>query len=71
MTKIENLYAAGSVSTILSGIPAAIYSAQNVAFAVGRKLNPKTKADPSGRFPFYPRDEFWEDSWQKKLDNFK
>lgn len=67
MTNIENLYAIGSMTTVLSGVPAAIYSAQIAAIDIGRKLNLETKADSSGRFPFVPREQFWADSWQKIL----
>lgn len=65
-TNIPNLYAAGTVTTPMSGVPAAISSAQIVAFDIGRKINISTKADPSGRFPFFPREEYWNISWQKK-----
>lgn len=65
-TNITNLYAAGTVTTPMSGVPAAISSAQVVAFDAGRKIKLTTLADPSGRFPFFPREKYWEESWQRK-----
>ncbi|BDR58367.1 hypothetical protein XA3_08080 [Xylocopilactobacillus apicola] len=70
MTSIENLYSVGSVSTVLSGVAAAIYSGQIAAMDIGRKFDRKTKADPSGRFPFIPRESFWNESWQSKIKKY-
>lgn len=70
-TNIDNLYAVGTVTTPTSGVMAAIYSAQIVAFTIGRQLCKTTKADESGRFPFFPREDFWEESYQKRLLNCK
>ena len=70
-TDIKNLYAVGTVTTPTSGVMAAIYSAQIVAFTIGRQLCKTTKADESGRFPFFPREDFWEESYQKQLLNRK
>lgn len=66
-TNIPGLYAVGTVTMPTSGVMAAIYSAQITAFAVGRKMCKQTQADPSGRFPFFPRELFWEESYQEKL----
>ncbi len=66
-TSISNLYASGTVTTPTSGVMAAIYSAQIVALDIGRKLCKETKADPSGRFPFFPREFTWDGSYQEGL----
>lgn len=68
-TSIPGLYSVGSVTTLISGVPAALHSAQNVAFDLGRKLRKETKADPSGRYPYYPKENFWEESWPNLLKN--
>lgn len=70
-TNIPNLYAVGTVTMPTSGIMAAIYSAQIAAFSIGRKLCKKTKADISGRFPFFPREFCWDESYQAKLKKYK
>lgn len=66
-TCIENLFATGTVTTPTSGVMAAIYSAQITAFSIGRRLGRTTKADESGRFPFFPREDFWMESYQEKI----
>ena len=66
-TNIKNLFAVGTVTTPTSGVMAAIYSAQIGAFTIGRQLRKTTKADSSGRFPFFPKEIFWGESYQKRL----
>lgn len=66
-TRIPNLFAVGTVTAPTSGVMAAVYTAQITAFEIGRRLRITTKADPSGRFPFFPREKFWNDSYQSHL----
>ncbi len=66
-TSIANLFVVGTVTTPTSGVMAAIYSAQIAAFAIGRRLCKTTKSDASGRFPFFPREKFWADSYQNQI----
>lgn len=66
-TCIKNLFAAGTVTTPTSGVMAAIYSAQIAAFSIGRRLGKTTKSDESGRFPFFPREDYWAESYQEKI----
>lgn len=70
-SSLKGLYAAGSVTTPVSGVPFAISSGQVVGFDIGRQLRKASKADPSGRFPYYPREQYWDESWQKKLAELK
>ena len=67
-TKIPGLFAAGSVTMPISGVPEAIYSAQITGFYVGRLLKKDTIADPSGRFPFFPREANWNYSLQHDIE---
>lgn len=66
-TSIKGLYAVGTVTTPTSGVIAAIYSSQITAFSIGRLMCKSTKGDSSGRFPFFPREKFWTESYQDKL----
>lgn len=59
-TNIKNLYAIGTSTTPVSGILAATYTAEVAGFAIGRQIDKKTKSDPSGRFPYLPKEIFWE-----------
>lgn len=67
-TKIPGLFAIGSVTMPISGVPEAIYSAQITGFYVGHLLEKITIADPSGRFPFLPRERNWLNSYQHKIE---
>lgn len=68
-TNIKGLYAIGTTSNIITGIPICLSTAQIAALDVGRKLNKIIKTEPSGRFPWFPREDNWEDSWLKILKN--
>lgn len=59
-TKMNKLYAVGTVATPVSGILAATYTAELAAFAIGRQIVKYPISDSSGRFPFLPKEEFWE-----------
>lgn len=67
-TKVTGLFAVGSVTMPISGVPEAIYSGQVTGLYVGHLLEKTTIADYSGRFPFLPREENWEHSYQHKLE---
>lgn len=67
-TKVSGLFAVGSVTMPISGVPEAIYSGQVTGLYVGHLLEKTTIADPSGRFPFLPREENWKSSFQHKLE---
>ncbi|NCG69206.1 hypothetical protein GWJ21_15240 [Bacillus coagulans] len=62
-TNISNIYAAGTVSNIITGIPISLSSAQITALSVGRNLRKELISEPSGRFPWFPREVNWEESW--------
>ncbi|RMC23516.1 MULTISPECIES: hypothetical protein [unclassified Lactobacillus] len=70
-TKIAGLFATGSVTMPISGVPEAIYSAQITGFYVGRLLKKYTIADPSGRFPFFPREANWDYSLQHDIEELR
>ncbi|MCT7692867.1 MAG: hypothetical protein N4R96_03645 [Lactobacillus iners] len=53
----------------ISGVPEAIYSSQITGFYVGHLLEKTTIADPSGRFPFFPRENNWKESYQHELED--
>ena len=52
-TIVPGLFAVGSVTKPISGVPQAIYSGQVTGLYIGHLLEKTTIADPSGRFPFY------------------
>lgn len=68
-TSCQYIYAAGNVTNVISGVLTAISSALVASLSVGRLLNATTIADPSGRFPWFPREVNWEDSWLPTLQN--
>ena len=68
-TSIPGLFAVGSVTMPISGVPEAIYSSQITGFYVGHLLEKTTIADPSGRFPFFPRENNWKESYQHELED--
>lgn len=68
-TNIKNLYAVGTTANIISGVLISLSSALITALYIGRKLNKKTISEPSGRFPWFPRESSWEDSWLPLFEN--
>ncbi|WP_288646383.1 NAD(P)/FAD-dependent oxidoreductase [uncultured Lactobacillus sp.] len=70
-TRVPGLFAVGSVTMPISGVPEAIYSGQVTGLYVGHLLEKTTIADYSGRFPFLPREENWKYSFQHKLEKDK
>lgn len=68
-TNINNLYAVGTTSNIITGIPISISTAQIAAIDIGRKLKKNIISEPTGRFPWYPREDNWDESWLKILKN--
>lgn len=46
----------------------AIYSGKITGLYIGHLLERTTIADPSGRFPFLPREDNWQYSYQHKLE---
>ncbi|MCR1903860.1 hypothetical protein [Lactobacillus taiwanensis] len=67
-TIVPGLFAVGSVTKPISGVPQAIYSGQVTGLYIGHLLEKTTIADPSGRFPFLPREENWKESFQHELE---
>ena len=49
----------------------AITSALVTSLKVGRKISKYTIAEPSGRFPWFPRENNWNDSWLKWYESGK
>ncbi|MDA2253828.1 FAD-dependent oxidoreductase [Bacillus cereus] len=68
-TNCEQIYAAGNVTNVISGVLIALSSALTASLSIGRLLNPTTISEPSGRFPWYPRELTWEHSWMPYLDD--
>lgn len=64
-TNYERIYATGTVANIISGVLMAVTSALVTSLKVGREISKYTIAEPSGRFPWFPRESSWEDSWLK------
>ncbi|MDK9865260.1 MULTISPECIES: NAD(P)/FAD-dependent oxidoreductase [Staphylococcus] len=62
-TNIKGLYAVGTSSNVITGIPICLSTAQIASLDIGRKLNKIIKTEPSGRFPWFPRENNWNDSW--------
>lgn len=67
-SRVSGLFAVGSVTMPISGVPEAIYSGQITGLYIGHLLERTTIADPSGRFPFLPREDNWQYSYQHKLE---
>ncbi|QNQ81453.1 NAD(P)/FAD-dependent oxidoreductase [Lactobacillus sp. PV034] len=67
-TNVLGIFAVGSVTMPISGIPEAIYSGQVTGLYVGRLLKKTTIAEPSGRFPFFPRELNWNFSFQHEME---
>jgi hypothetical protein len=58
------VYAAGNVCTPASGVLPAMSSALTAALAVGQELaHSSASATGLDRFPWFPRQASWEDSW--------
>lgn len=53
---------------IVKKVKNAIYSGQITGLYIGHLLERTTIADPSGRFPFLPREDNWQYSYQHKLE---
>jgi thioredoxin reductase len=68
-TSCKNIYAAGNVSNIISGVLIALSSALTISLEVGRNLNKSIISEPDGRFPWFPREVTWEDSWLPFLES--
>lgn len=62
-TNIKGLYAVGTSSNVITGIPICLSTAQIASLDIGRKLNKIIKTEPSERFPWFPRENNWNDSW--------
>lgn len=67
-TTSERFFAAGNVCTTTSGILPALSSALTASLTIGRLLCPTTRSEPSGRFPWFPREVTWEASWLPFLE---
>lgn len=67
-TTSEHIFAAGNACTVASGILPALSSALTASLAIGRLLCPTTRSEPSGRFPWLPREATWEASWMPFLE---
>lgn len=70
-TNCERVYAAGTVANVISGVLMAITSALVTSLKVGREISKYTIAEPSGRFPWFPRENNWNDSWLKWYESGK
>lgn len=70
-TNYERVYATGTVANVISGVLMAITSALVTSLKVGRKISKYTIAEPSGRFPWFPRENNWNDSWLKWYESGK
>lgn len=68
-TNINNLYAVGTNSNIITGVPICLSTGQIAALDIGRKINKEIISEPSGRFPWFPREENWDASWLNILKN--
>ncbi|MEK6190256.1 MAG: NAD(P)/FAD-dependent oxidoreductase [Carnobacterium alterfunditum] len=68
-TNCDLIYAAGNVANVISGVLIALSSALTVALSVGRLINPSVISEPTGRFPWYPREISWEDSWLPYIED--
>lgn len=66
-TNIDNLYAVGTTANVVTGVPISISSAQIAAIDIGRKIKKTIYSEPTGRFPWYPRESNWEESWLNML----
>jgi thioredoxin reductase len=63
-TTSPRVYAAGNVCTPASGVLPAMSSALTAALAVGQELaHSSASATGLDRFPWFPRQASWEDSW--------
>lgn len=67
-TTSERIFAAGNACTAASGILPALSSALTASLTIGRLLCPTTRSEPSGRFPWFPREATWEESWLPFLE---
>ena len=67
-TTSERIFAAGNACTVASGILPALSSALTASLTIGRLLCPTTRSEPSGRFPWFPRETTWEASWLPFLE---
>ena len=67
-TSSGRIFAAGNVCTAASGVLTALSSALTVSLAVGRLINKTIISEPSGRFPWFPRESSWEQSWMVTLE---
>lgn len=62
-TNYDRIYATGTAANVISGVLMAVTSALVTALKVGREISKYTIAEPSGRFPWLPRESSWKDSW--------
>lgn len=62
-TNIDGLYAVGTSANVISGVLISLSSSLIAALSIGRRINKITISEPSGRFPWFPRENSWEDSW--------
>ncbi|WP_449354601.1 FAD-dependent oxidoreductase [Virgibacillus natechei] len=67
-THNDRIYAAGTVSELTTGILISLSSAIITSLSVGRKLRKELISEPSGRFPWFPREDDWEESWLPYLE---
>ena len=68
-THNDLIYAAGTVSEPTTGILISLSSAILASLSVGRKLRKELISEPSGRFPWFPRENDWEASWLPYLED--
>ncbi|WP_431800004.1 hypothetical protein [Halobacillus andaensis] len=68
-TNCERIYAAGNVTNVISGVLIALSSALTAALTVGRLFNDRVISEPTGRFPWFPREFSWEESWLPYLED--
>lgn len=58
-----------SFSEPTTGILISLSSAILASLKVGRNLRKELISEPSGRFPWFPRENDWEASWMPYLEN--
>ncbi|MGS3829228.1 hypothetical protein ACEUXC_08250, partial [Staphylococcus pseudintermedius] len=46
-----------------TGIPICLSTAQIASLDIGRKINKVIISEPTGRFPWFPREADWNNSW--------
>lgn len=68
-TSNERIFAAGNVTNVISGILIAMSSALTTSLTVGRLIKEPLLSEPSGRFPWFPREITWEESWMPYLED--